>query len=77
MNTVTIIILIVWFFLLLVGDVSNIYTAHWQRKVIDAQRDLIDDQLEIQNKAFESSETLIRIMSDINNRSEVKSDDKD
>lgn len=77
MNTVTIIILIVWFFLLLVGDISNIYTAHWQRKVIDAQRVLIEKQLEIQNKAFKSSETLIRIMSDVDYWRNAKLNDKD
>ena len=73
----TAILAIIWAIIALVTTGETVYHNIWQSKIINQQRVLIEKQLEIQNKAFKSSEALIRIMSDVDDRRNAKLNDKD
>jgi hypothetical protein len=73
----TVILAIIWAIIALVTTGETVYQNIWQSKIINRQRDLIEKQLDVQNKAFKSSETLIRIMSDVDDRRNAKLNDKD
>jgi hypothetical protein len=71
----TVILAIIWAIIVLVTTGETVYQNIWQSKIINQQRELIEKQLDVQNKAFKSSETLIRIMSDVDKVIGAKNDD--
>lgn len=72
MISAAIIFSIVWILLILAGVASDIYTAHWHRKVIDAQRELIKLQDSTQEAYVELANSLIIALSEANSKLGVR-----